>query len=103
MYNSTFLRLGDFVVQQGKKKKEDSQSRCLYRLPRTQLVYSQPLFRGERMLSHLERSYRPGEGEKRTIVRIEHESIQLMENFAHVSLIAPQADENVGMQRGSAD
>lgn len=55
------------------------------------------------MLSHLERSYRPGEGEKRTIVRIEHESIQLMENFAHVSLIAPQADENVGMQRGSAD
>lgn len=26
-----------------------------------------------------------------------------MENFAHVSLISPQADENVGMQRWSAE
>lgn len=52
-----------------RKELEDSQSRWLYRLPRTWLVYSQPPFRGERTLSCLERreSTNPGR-EKRTIV-----------------------------------
>lgn len=56
-----------------KKKLEDSQSHQLYRLPSTQLVYSQPLFRGERVLSHLERreATDAGRGEKDN--HIEHE------------------------------